>query len=50
MTFKNDNYILDMAYGLESIYFPGLFTGMHTLSDRNNSTPAPDIINCPIYP
>ena len=26
MTFKDDNYILDMAYGLESIYFPGLFT------------------------
>ena len=27
-TFKNHNYILDMAYGLESIYFPGWSRGV----------------------
>ena len=25
-------------------------TGMHTHSDRNNSTPASGIVNCPIHP
>ena len=37
MEFKNDNYILDMAYGLESFYFPGLFTSFFDQLDSKNN-------------